>query len=808
MADDDIGTLIGHCVNDRIDYALFFIEAGLYDINEVAKNHEYCFGGNCFDGSTALDISVMRNQQIIVEKLLSIPELNIDHVNSQGLTALHVAILNNKPDIAKLLIMNGASTTIKTNKIKSTMLEKNSSPLLLACINPLTEKWIEIIKLLADKDDELDQQNDSGLSPLYACMRYSIEDENFEIFDYLLEKGFKADIIYRNNGLNCLDYAESGECEYIIEKLNAIPDYKRNYSTLILNHLDKAFFGDTSIEKKNESYEKIKDILEKNTIELNLPIQNTTRWNKEDTFLHYVCFKGDLRFIKLFIEHGSDINAKNSIGITPIMYTLYSENDEVIEYFFNLEGIDFKTKLIENYRYNRKDSQVIDIAFNIGSIKFIELYNSIEDINFDKLSSDGETYLMKAIRLNKEKLVEYLLNQNHDVNIELTKSSIFRFPNYDRDVFKGYTALHYSILCKNQKIINHITDHIDKFTKRDYSSFRLALKCNNPNIAKFIIPNDFSEENKKETLNIIIDKEHTEYNELFDNLYEKKIINSDALSLAVIKGNDYIASKLFDDSFDPNKKFDDETDLIKKGSALIHYTIALDMEDFFDKLIKNSKTDLNIENSKKQTPLYLAFEFDRLDMVEKLVEHGANVNIKISDDIVSNQTVLMKIVYNGMHEMALSLLKTKSIDINSIDDYGRTALVYAVLKNHEQLAIDLIKNGANLNIEFKNTEKGKILSLPILIVKKGLDKLLCFITEKGLVDFKEDIPSLLKKITEPIVGCSISSCTYCMENEKSIVFLPCGHCVSCEECYDMSKDKMNSCPICRKAVTSTVKVYF
>jgi ankyrin repeat protein len=359
MAEDDIGTLLDHCINDRVDYALFFLEAGLYDIKEIVEGHDKCMNG-CITNCTALHLSVMRGQQMIVEKLLTIPELEVDHLNYKGLTALHIAIKNNKPEIAKMLIMNGASTSIKIKNTNND--DDNSSPLLLACYKPPNDVWIEVIKLLADKDIELEQKNYYGFSPLYACLGHAIDSSNFEVFDYLLEKGFKADIIFNKSGLNCLDYAEDNDCEYIIEKLNAIPDYDRNYLSLILKHLDYAFFNNPTTEKNDISYEKIKNILEKNTINLNVDINRiTSKWNINDTVLHYVCYKGDLRLIKLFINHGSDINAQNNIGITPIIYTLYCNNDEVIDYMINLENIDLDVKLIEEYRSQLNGIDIVKI---------------------------------------------------------------------------------------------------------------------------------------------------------------------------------------------------------------------------------------------------------------------------------------------------------------------------------------------------------------------------------------------------------------------------------------------------------------
>ena len=47
-------------------------------------------------------------------------------------------------------------------------------------------------------------------------------------------------------------------------------------------------------------------------------------------------------------------------------------------------------------------------------------------------------------------------------------------------------------------------------------------------------------------------------------------------------------------------------------------------------------------------------------------------------------------------------------------------------------------------------------------------------------------------------------CVICLENDKSYLFMPCKHVCCCEKC---SKE-INQCPICRKNIESSFKIYF
>ena len=47
-------------------------------------------------------------------------------------------------------------------------------------------------------------------------------------------------------------------------------------------------------------------------------------------------------------------------------------------------------------------------------------------------------------------------------------------------------------------------------------------------------------------------------------------------------------------------------------------------------------------------------------------------------------------------------------------------------------------------------------------------------------------------------------CTICFDNERSILFLPCGHFICCEVCVANFKE----CPVCRREINGLVRPYF
>ena len=51
----------------------------------------------------------------------------------------------------------------------------------------------------------------------------------------------------------------------------------------------------------------------------------------------------------------------------------------------------------------------------------------------------------------------------------------------------------------------------------------------------------------------------------------------------------------------------------------------------------------------------------------------------------------------------------------------------------------------------------------------------------------------------------VPACAICFEDNVSIVFGPCGHACICERCGDLG---LQECPICRRTVSTQIKLHF
>lgn len=175
-----------------------------------------------------------------------------------------------------------------------------------------------------------------------------------------------------------------------------------------------------------------------------------------------------------------------------------------------------------------------------------------------------------------------------------------------------------------------------------------------------------------------------------------------ALTFAFQKGDVKTIGVLLE-SADLNLKDD-------KGNAPLHLAIKRDgLEPIFDAMLEKG-ADVNTGGlagkTKNQTPLYVAVLKQREDLVQKLLEKGADPNIKDSEGALPlSESVLATINPN-----IIKMLLDKGAKINAQEENGATALIYAATnkratsEERTQTIQMLLDRGADKTLK---DEKGK-----------------------------------------------------------------------------------------------------
>ncbi|KAL7714919.1 Rap GTPase-activating protein [Entamoeba marina] len=205
------------------------------------------------------------------------------------------------------------------------------------------------------------------------------------------------------------------------------------------------------------------------------------------------------------------------------------------------------------------------------------------------------------------------------------------------------------------------------------------------------------------------------------------------------------------------------TDQDEDGNTLLHHLIELDYPTMVE-LLLNKGADVNALNKFRYSPLHTALSQKKInmDIVQKLFELNAVKNIKnesmrtpihylcrnptldkyisllyqlLADNNTSREyvtevsklgeTALTCVCSSSLSEDAIQLLCEKGSDVNRVTENGMFPLFYAVRSKNVEIMEILLKNGADIDMCYKDKsimqiaeETGQMEKLVLLIEKK------------------------------------------------------------------------------------------
>lgn len=128
----------------------------------------------------------------------------------------------------------------------------------------------------------------------------------------------------------------------------------------------------------------------------------------------------------------------------------------------------------------------------------------------------------------------------------------------------------------------------------------------------------------------------------------------------------------------------------KEGHSLLHIASSYGRKDLVDILLEHG-ADINITDNYGRTPLlYVCQTLQPTDTLEHLVEKGADVHVKDNE----GQTALHLAATLG-RVATIDVLVSKGLDVNAENNDGYTPLYNALDLRHEDAAMFLLDHGAN-----------------------------------------------------------------------------------------------------------------
>ena len=546
-------------------------------------------------GFTPLGVAIDLGREIdFIEFLISNGAAVDEH--SSGYTPLQIAIKNGNLPVVELLVEKGADINLIDE-------DSEKSPLDFA----LREKQDEIAEFLREKGAK------GGLRMTFTT---AVQRGNIKVIKQHIAAGKDVNMEYRGWTLlgNSITGRQSSKAviELLIENgANLDTPNRRGETPLHVaideNHMEIAMlliskgasveasakYGMTPIEliykersltTQDEKLNEQKKTTTKMLIEKMSNVNQPIRSRGGMTVLHHELRLResiqDISIIKLLIEKGANVNAKDGGGVTP----LHLADTVEVATLFVAKGANVNTK-----------------------------------------DNEGRTPLHRVG--NNRELASFLIKNGADVNAKSNNDGTPLDSSYgeaaalliEKEAKHG--TIYGAIFHGNIKAIKEfISTGVDLKTKNNQESllrYSLRVSRNKLEVMKLLISegaeiNEISDENT--VLDVAI-----EFNlkELADFLKKKGAKTAAEISIwvAVKRGNVEAAKKHLAKGMEINAKS-------KNDNSLLH--LAKNSE--FAELLIDNGANVNSKNSNGESPLHLAAEFGDAKLVTLLLDSGANIN--------------------------------------------------------------------------------------------------------------------------------------------------------------------------------------
>lgn len=646
------------------------------------------------DGNTVLHLAAQIDDADLVTFLLlkgADPELK----NFESDTPLHVAIKNNSIESAKAI-----------SGVASTIFDRNADGVTALDLGLQKDPAYYDIFITTKAGELRDTEGQS-------IVHYFVKTKNVEGIEHCIKKGIPI-TVKDNAGKTPLDIAyESINDEYgvlcaavlILGGAESNNDEYSYFETAVANrNLNERFDdGQTPLHYAAiNNHEAIAKYLLENDAD------SAAQDSSGASPLHEAVRYGNIAIAQDLLNSGADVNAKDNLGKTPIM--LIIPGDKLKDVYTLLIGhrVDLNQKdmygdtVLHNAAMLNVDIDTISLLTNNGA-----------DIN--TRNKEGVTPLAIAVQKKSLNAVRLFASSGANIHTQDTRGvsplmlalngsqemleAIVNSKNALSQDSEGNTPLHIALLSdaplsKIQYLIS-LTDDVNLRNRDGNSALFLAVVRNRQKVGELLLAKNadiFSTNtNNNSPLRLALKYGGSVQNWLVTSKTIKAKDGSGNTALhyaAEWQYNDAISSLLTKGADISARNGNGETPLFnaaKTNNPKIIQTVV------------DGGADVLCRDYLGSTAVHTAVRWDAPDSVDKLVLLGANINAQNS----AGKSPLAEAVVSGKYSIARKLLEAGA-NANSCDTNGVSVLIDAIRANNKDMIKLLLVHGANPNLQEVN----------------------------------------------------------------------------------------------------------
>eukprot|EP01155_Anaeramoeba_flamelloides_P024255 Anaeramoba_flamelloidesa809508_40.p1 GENE.a809508_40~~a809508_40.p1 ORF type:complete len:579 (-),score=150.49 a809508_40:32-1768(-) len=408
----------------------------------------------------------------------------------------------------------------------------------------------------------------------------------------------------------------------------------------------------------NKDYQSLLFFLEKG---ININTQDTSL----NTILHIACSKGLLDIIEILLKQKNiSLNCQTEKGLTPLHKACTLDSDELFEK--DLEKIEqYKNRKLKIVKLLIKKGANYELTDSKGRTPLLcscifdmaDIFKYLKSIGAQifKGDSEGATGLHWAISRNNNQIIEeYLSCQKIDLNIT---------------DYKGYTPLHEACHAGNLGVILTLLKmgaKIDVVTQEGMGVCHWSIHSNEIEVLSLLIENGADLDKKdfkgKTPLAYAIEQEHNKLAKWLikfgADILTTTFSGLNLLSLCSINGNEKILNLLL------------QNEQIKLLNLI------------------------NQRDHSQKSPLIYACENNHINILNTLIEHGADVN-----QLGTNGQSALHFASACSSDSCLKMLLNLDIEIDLRDNIGHTALHCSCAAGSLKCIKLLIEAGCKVNVK-------------------------------------------------------------------------------------------------------------
>ncbi|XP_048257852.1 ankyrin repeat domain-containing protein 50-like [Haliotis rufescens] len=393
--------------------------------------------------------------------------------------------------------------------------------------------------------------------------------------------------------------------------------------------------------------------------------------------LHSASEEGDLSRVEVILSQGgTDINCKDKIGRTPVMWAAGNGHKEVVELLVSKGA---KVSIVDRFGNN-----ILHSAGRGGDVEVVQYVLSHDMVDINGRGSCRRTPVMLAAEKGHIEIVKLLVDKGGDMSL----------------VDKGHeNILHLACLCGQIEVVKYVLSQdivdINCRGRKTKTPVMLAARNGHKEVVEILVKKgaDLSLAYNAAGSNVLHLACFNGHVDVVKYLLSQGTVNINSrgwrkrtpVMRAAGNGQKEVVELLVKQGADLSLAYN------TAGSNVLHLACFKGHVDVVKYLLSQDIVDINSRGLKKRTPVMLAAEKGHKEVVELLVNKGADASL------VDNRgnNILHLACLMGQMEVVKYIVSKVIVDVNAKNKKRKTAANIASSQGRGDLMDLLVSHGAH-----------------------------------------------------------------------------------------------------------------